>query len=391
MRLSWIGRTVDEPFGPVRPLPLVIACCVLGFTGSGWAAWAVGVGATGIFLIGGRWPLAVAIGEAVLVVLEHQVMAGTPHVAGTMAGLALCEIAIRDPVRRTVVAALVLSAAYYLVIPYNRTFFGALRVGHDLVAMVAAPMLLGICIRLARQAVVQARARNEERREIAVREARQAERKDIARELHDLIAHHVSSMALRVGVARAVVPDLDPRVGEVLDDVHKSAKTTLTDLRRLVTVLRDPLSPADDSRSLLLDPADLPAEIAAVIDRGRQSGLAVDHHVGPAIDVVDSVRGLAVLRLVQEGLTNVTKHAGAGARVEVRVECVDKQIVVEVTDDGGSRLPRPAPPDSGYGLVGLRERVDLVGGRLTAGPVGDGWRLRAVLPATSAPDKEKTR
>jgi signal transduction histidine kinase len=378
---------VDEPLGPARLLPLGIACGVLGFTGSGGAAWAVGVGAAGIFLIGGRWPLAVAIGEAVLVVMEHQLMEGTPHVAGTMAGLALCELAIRDPVRRTVIAALVLSAAYYLVIPYDRTFFGVLRVGHDLVAMVAAPMLLGICVRLARQAVVQARARGEERRELAVREARQAERKDIARELHDLIAHHVSSMTLRVGVARAVVPDLDPRVGEVLDDVHRSAKTTLTDLRRLVTVLRDPLSPADDSRSLLLDPADLPAEISAVVERGRQAGLTVDHQLGPAIGTLDSARGLAVLRLVQEGLTNVTKHAGAGARVEVQVECQGDQVVVEVTDDGGA-LQRPAAPQSGYGLVGLRERVELVGGRLTACPAADGWRLRAVLPL---PDREKTR
>lgn len=382
---------MDEPFGVARLFPLVIACGFLGFTGSAWAEWAIAIGAAGMFLLGGRWPLAVALVEAALVALAHQVTDGTPNVVGAMATVALCELAIRQPLRKVVVAALVLSAAYYFVLPFHRTFFGVLRVGHELVALVAAPMLLGICIRLARQAVVQARARNEERRELAVREARQAERKDIARELHDLIAHHVSSMALRVGVARAVVPDLDPRVGEVLDDVHKSAKTTLTDLRRLVTVLRDPLSPADDSRSLLLDPAELPAEITEVIDRGRQSGLMIDHHVGPAIDVLDSVRGLAVLRLVQEGLTNVTKHAGAGARVEVRVACEGEQIVVEVTDDGGSRLPRPAAPESGYGLVGLRERVDLVGGRLTAGPASHGWRLRAVLPATSVPDKEKTR
>jgi signal transduction histidine kinase len=178
------------------------------------------------------------------------------------------------------------------------------------------------------------------------------------------------------------VPDLDERVGAVLDDVHSSAKTTLADLRRLLTVLRDPAAGSAETRSVLVDPAELPAAVMAVIDRCAQAGLEIDRHVDPEISTLDSVRGLAVLRLVQEGLTNATKHAGAGATATVRVDVLDGEVRVEVTDDGGTPDQRSPlhSTNSGYGLIGLRERVELVSGTLTAGRSGRGWRLRATLP-----------
>ncbi|MEE3921816.1 histidine kinase dimerization/phosphoacceptor domain-containing protein [Micromonospora sp. BRA006-A] len=112
-----------------------------------------------------------------------------------------------------------------------------------LAVTVGLPLLLGLVVRttreLGRQAEVRAEAERR-RRESESRAARADERGAIARELHDVLAHHVASMVLRVGVARHVLPDLDPRVGEVFDDVHATGTAALTDLRRLVAVLRDP-------------------------------------------------------------------------------------------------------------------------------------------------------
>jgi signal transduction histidine kinase len=386
--LGWVGRVVGGRFGPARLLPLLICpgyLLLLEPAAPGLAGWAVVLASAGLFLAGGVWPLAVAVGESLLVVVASQVPDMTAVTVKVLAGVTLFELAIRRPLRHTLIAAAAQCAVYFAVVPYEPTLTGILGVCYRLVVVVGAPMLLGAYLRSSVQAVAQARARAadaEERRELAARSARQAERTEIARELHDLVAHHVSSMALRVGVARAVVPDLDQRVGAVLDDVHSSAKTTLADLRRLLTVLRDPAAGSAETRSVLVDPAELPAAVMAVIDRCAQAGLEVDRYVDPRISSLDSVRGLAVLRLVQEGLTNATKHAGAGATAAVRVEVLDGEARVEVTDDGGTpdqRSPLPAA-GSGYGLIGLRERVELVSGTLAAGRSGRGWRLRATLP-----------
>ncbi|WP_435068047.1 sensor histidine kinase [Amycolatopsis thermoflava] len=387
MLLGWVGRAVGDRFGPARLLPLVI--------GPGYlllvqrpeptpADWVVVFAAAGVFLAGGVWPLAVAGVESLLILAAHQWADATPVAVKVLAGVAVFELAIRRAMRTALLGAAVLTAVYFVLGTYDHVLTGVLAVGYRVLTVVGGPLLLGAYLRAGVRAVAQASARAEEaeaRRELAARGARLTERTEIARELHDLVAHHVASMALRVGVARAVVPDLDPRVGEVLDDVHASATRTLADLRELVSALRDPASVRD--HGVLIETASLPAAVESVIGRSRQAGLAIDCHVDPAIAALDSLRGLAVLRLVQESLTNVAKHAGPGARAHVRVDAGGGQVLVEVTDTGGARGGGGEP---GYGLVGLRERVDLVGGTLEAGPHGDGWRVRALIPAeTSAP------
>lgn len=379
---------MGDRFGPARLLPLLIGPAYLLLRAPeapGPTGWAMVLASAGLFLAGGIWPLAVAVGESLLVVAAHQVPDLTGVPVKVMAGVALFELAIRRPLRQALIAATAQSAAYFVVASYEPTLTGVLGVCYQLVVVVGAPMLLGAYLRSSAQAVIQAQARAadaEERRELTARSARQAERTEIARELHDLVAHHVASMALRVGVARAVMPDLDQRIAAVLDDVHCSAKTTLTDLRRLLTVLREPAAGSAETRSVLVDPAELPAAVTAVIDRCAQAGLQVDRHIDPRISALDSVRGLAVLRLVQEGLTNATKHAGAGATAAVRVEVLDGEVRVEVTDDGGTPDRRSAvlAEGPGHGLIGLRERVELVNGTLVASRSGRGWRLHATLP-----------
>ncbi|GIJ12114.1 sensor histidine kinase [Micromonospora andamanensis] len=249
---------------------------------------------------------------------------------------------------------------------------------------VGVPLLLGLVIRTTRELGQQSRRRAEEeqrRRESEGRAARADERSAIARELHDVVAHHVASMVLRVGVARHVLTDLDPRVSAVFDDVHGTGTAALADLRRLVAVLRDPDGVRGDAALTAIEPSALPAALGGAVDRARQAGVTVVADIDPAVGTLDAVRGLAVLRLSQEALTNVAKHAGADAVAHLSVSVVNGAVHWEVTDDGRGWLPVTVPAGGGHGITGMRERVEVLGGRLTAGPTGTGWRVATVLPA----------
>jgi signal transduction histidine kinase len=252
---------------------------------------------------------------------------------------------------------------------------------------VGVPLLLGLVIRTTRELGRQEteRAVAEQRRhESESRAARADERSAIARELHDVVAHHVASIVLRIGVARHVLTDLDPRVGEVLDDVHATGTAALTDLRRLVAILRDPDGVRGDAALTAIEPSALPAALATAVDRARQAGVTVEAEVDPAVGTLDAVRGMAVLRLTQEALTNVAKHAGAAARARLVVAVVDNTVEWEVSDDGRGQVPAAVPAGGGHGLTGMRERVAVLGGELEAGPTGTGWRVRTVLPPSVA-------
>src|SRR3954452_4887293 len=179
--------------------------------------------------------------------------------------------------------------------------------------VVGIPLLLGLVIRTSRELARQAeeRAAEQQRRlESESRAARADERSAIARELHDVVAHHVASMVLRVGVARHVLPDLDPRAGVVFDDVHSTGTAALADLRRLVAVLRDPDAVRGDAALTAIDPSALPAALRGAVETARRAGAIVEADIDPDVGTLDAVRGLAVLRLTQEALTNVAKHAG---------------------------------------------------------------------------------
>jgi signal transduction histidine kinase len=298
-----------------------------------------------------------------------------------MASVALVELATRRWGWPTLVGAGALTAVFLPAIPSA----GLVNIGYGVAWLVVVPVLVGAYLRSVWQNVTRARERAveaERLRELGTHAARLAERTAVARELHDVVAHHVASIALRVAVARHVLPQTDPRVAEVLDDVHTAATTALTDLRHLVGVLRDPTAVNAELGSLLVQPEELPAALTAVVDRNTQSGLAVEAEIDPAIGSLDAVSGLVVLRLVQEGLTNVAKHAGPAARARLRVDLdADRTARVELSDDGGTICDR-VPAEPGHGLAGLRERLALVGGHLDAGPSGTGWRLAATVPVS---------
>jgi signal transduction histidine kinase len=266
--------------------------------------------------------------------------------------------------------------------------FGAELFGQLIV--VGLPVLLGLNVRGSRELARRAEEHADEerrRRESESRAARAAERTAIARELHDVVAHHVASMVLRVGVARHVLPDPDPRVTEVFDDVHGTGSAALADLRQLVALLRDPDAVRGDAGLTAIEPAALPAALAAAVERAMSTGLTVDAAVDESVGHLDAVRGLAVLRLTQEALTNVAKHAGPSARARLTVSVLDGDVHWQVSDDGcRDGVPPERPPGGGHGITGMRERVSVLGGTLDAGPDGSGWTARTVLPApASAP------
>jgi signal transduction histidine kinase len=287
----------------------------------------------------------------------------------------LLELALWAPRPRILWSGAGLVAAVYLAFTLGRDPSQISGAVFGLFIVIGVPVLLGLVIRTTRELGVQARRRAESES----RAARADERSAIARELHDVVAHHVASMVLRVGVARHVLPDVDPRVTEVFDDVHSTGTAALADLRQLVGVLRDP-SRRTDAALTAIEPGALPAALEAAVGTARRAGLTVDATIAPEAGSLDVVRGLAVLRLTQEALTNVAKHAGPAARADLRVEVQDGDVLWSVTDDGGGVVPG-LPSGGGHGLTGMRERVEVLGGQLTAGPAAGGWRVETVLPA----------
>ncbi|MFI9204337.1 sensor histidine kinase [Streptomyces sp. NPDC053048] len=389
MTPPWIDRIFDDRYAVVRALVLssaLVADVLLLHRPSGPGDWSLAVCAVTVCVTGSRWTLAVVPALAALVVAAHTLGAGVVPALKVLASLTLFDLTVRQRGRRPVVGA----AALALAVVVNRwdDLPGDLPSVLYKAAFVAGlPLLVGAYVRMLGDVARQARARaaEEERRgEQRIAAARAAERTAIARELHDLVAHHVSSMVLRVGIARHVIPasDGDPRVSEVFDDLHASGSAALADLRRLVAVLRDPDGPTADSA--LAGSQGLPTALRTVAQRGRHIGLTVDLAMDPGVAGLDAVRALAVLRLAQEGLANTAKHAGTGTRVQMSVRVSDDDTVrVTVCDDGGGRsaVPDRVGPLTGHGLIGMHERVDLLGGRLDVGPQGYGWRLSAELPA----------
>ncbi|WP_229069662.1 sensor histidine kinase [Actinoplanes sp. DH11] len=242
------------------------------------------------------------------------------------------------------------------------------------------PVLIGTVVRTTRELGVQ----NERRMLSEQRAARADERSAIARELHDVVAHHVASMVLRVGVARHVLPGQDPEVTAVFDDVHRTGTAALTDLRRLVAVLRDPEGVRGDAALTAIDPSALPAALDGAVETARRAGVIVEAEIDPAVGELDAVRALAVLRLTQEALTNVAKHAGASARARLTVAIDGADLRWEVADSGDGSARVDVPSGGGHGITGMRERVEVLGGVLSAGPAGAGWRVATVLPGETA-------
>lgn len=378
---AWL-RTI----GWGRAVPLVLVPLMLAasnFPGRyqvPWHYWLAALTAAALFTVGGRWPLIVSLALSALAVPMFAAHAwGLAGLVPYLGAVGLAEAAMRLPGRLPVAVATAAWTGAVLVdlASADSATFWRPATAVEAAAAVGLPLLLGLYLRAQRELAQTYRARAadaEARRRAAVAATRTAERTALARELHDLVAHHMASIVLRIGVARHVVADADPQVQEVLTDVHRTAAGSLADIRRLLAVLRDP----DLGEAALVEPGALGAEIAAAVDRTRAAGLTVQPAPLPDLDGVDAIGRLTLLRVVQESLTNAMKHADPAHPVTVELAVADGAVEVDVAN----RLAADSsgPGGQAHGLVGMAERVALVGGTMTAGPAGERWCVHARLP-----------
>ena len=232
---------------------------------------------------------------------------------------------------------------------------------------ILACWLAGVLVRARRQAV-SLTARNAALERQAV-ETAAAERARIARELHDIVAHHISVMVLQAAGARASGRAADA----ALEKIERSGREALAETRRLLGVLHD----AGDGTGLAPQPG--LGQLPALADRVRAAGLPVSLELRGAHETVPAAVAVSAYRIVQEALTNVLKHAGP-ARAGITVSVTSGAVTIEVADDGTGSPPGMTPA-SGQGLTGMRERAAVFGGTLVAGPRPDGgFAVRAQLP-----------
>ncbi len=311
-----------------------------------------------------RWPLGVALAGVLL---------GTVSTSATPAGLlALSSLAVYRPIRPVLLVAALWIPSLLIFAVYSPTT-GPVAVLLLVVPLVLAAVGWGMFLRARRQLLVTLRERAERAeadQRLHEEQARTAERTRIAREMHDVLAHRISLLALHAG-GLEVRPDLPPeQVRETAELMRLTARQALEELRGVIGVLRE--EPGEDS------PAPVPqptlSDIRRLVQETARAGTKIDLEM--QVDqsrAVPSALGRDAYRIVQEALTNVGKHA-SGATACVRVTGgPDSGLHVSVRN----RTPRHTPagpglPGSGAGLLGLQERVALAGGTLVHGPDGTG-------------------
>jgi signal transduction histidine kinase len=285
--------------------------------------------------------------------------------------LFLLALAVPPPVAAlAAVAALVAGAGWTLAAASPAAMIAGIA------AVLVLVVGLGVAIRTLRGTAGRLA---EARRGTAEEQARRAvleERTRIAREMHDVVAHHLSAIAVRAESAPQRVPGTAPGATAEFGAIAGAAREALTDMRRLLGVLR-----ADDPDRPSAPVPDLDG-VADLVSGLRSSGMPVELHVtGTARNVPGDV-GLTAYRVVQEALSNAARHA-TGAPVAVRVQWLPSAVRVQVESGAGvcSAVEGRGSDGIGTGLVGMRERVSAVGGFLVAGPRADGYTVDATLPA----------
>jgi len=242
--------------------------------------------------------------------------------------------------------------------------------------------LLGRLVQQWRTRATLAELNQEERARLAVAE----ERARIARELHDIVAHGVSVIAVQADAAEAVLSRDPDRAREPLNVIRTSSREVLDEMRRLLQLLRMADPHPDDVADAGVTPQPGLDQLPDLVAGVSGAGLPVRLERGDVVAPVPPSVALSAYRIVQEALTNVLKHSGP-APTTVRVHGTTEALLVDVVNEGGGTSePAPSAAGSGHGLVGMRERVALVRGELRAGPRADGgFEVHAVLPLRSVP------
>ena len=252
-----------------------------------------------------------------------------------------------------------------------------------LLAVIAGLVGENLRHRRARWAALEERAQFlETEREERARRAVTEERLRIAREMHDVVAHSMSVIAVQSGMGHHVLDAQPEEARRALAAIETTSRAALTEMRRLLGVLRQEGEP-----QAALAPAPGLADLPFLLDQVRQAGLEVTLTMLGDAPKLSAPVDLTTYRIVQEALTNILKHGGPKA--EVLINHSASEVFVEVLDGGRPHSPRPARSkvDVGHGLIGMRERVAVFGGRLSAGArPGGGYRVAVHLPlSTGAP------
>ncbi|OPX09903.1 sensor histidine kinase [Mycobacterium sp. AT1] len=343
------------------------------------AYWALAIAAAVTFAAGRWWPVAASLVLSALAVPLFATEAwGLSGLVPYLGAVAVADVAARSDRNRAVVVVAVTWLTALLLGNWLDAY-GALWSATNAVTLVAGvglPILLGLYLRGQRRlaATLRGRVADAESRRVATEFAvRAEERTAMARELHDLVAHHMASIVVRIGVAEHVFQDLDSRVVTVLADVHSTAADALADIRRLQVALRDPVL----GEIAMIEPEAVWAEVDAAVARARAAGFTVVSRIDRQLTGLDAIARLTLLRVTQEALTNVMKHADPSTPVEVDVEGRDGGVSVRVTS---GVVPGSSPSAEGHGVIGMTERLDRVGGRFEVRRTPRDWVVEAWLP-----------
>ena len=330
-----------------------------------------------------RWPVPV-LAVTLAATLSHAFLADTETLNESLGVLvALFTVAERRE-RRVSIAALVLVAASFVTLFVVKVDVTAALASliQTLLAVVAVWALgdwAGTRRRYGDALEENARLQDAERADRA-RRAVQDERERIARELHDIVTHHVSVIVIQAGAGLTALERRPEQAKAALEAIDRTSREALADMRRMLGMLGDP-SPGADSR----EPVPGLDRLGQLIEEVRSAGLPVELSVTGTTRPLDAGVELSAYRIVQEALTNTLKHArDARARVILGYEprCLD----VEVRDEGGiGRRDLGEAGAGGRGLIGMRERVAIFDGDFEAGPVPGGFRVHARLPVDSQP------
>ena len=388
-RLYAWSRRHPGPVDAVLAVAFFLTVGLLSAVVAGWVGFAIGTLLTLPLAFRRRWPVAV-FASTVVVSLLQLVLTAQPLPADVVPPFVLYTVAVHVVQRWVRVAAVAAGLLACVLGPWRWTAAAggpraALGLGLALAVFLAVLWLLGDLVRAREGTMVrlhdanEALARDREQRDQLVAER---ERLAVARDVHDVVAHALSVVVVQADGASYAAEHADRWSRDdavaALTAIGRTARGALSETRRVVGVLRDDAPPTESAPAPGLD--DIERLVEAVRAAGvpvRATLLDAGPDTGPD-DVTAEVQ-LAAYRVVQEGLTNVLKHAGADARSEVLVERVPGGLRVTVADDGlGASEASDGP---GSGLTGMRERVAATGGHLVAGPrPRGGYAVTATLP-----------
>ncbi|MFI1994391.1 sensor histidine kinase [Actinoplanes sp. NPDC020271] len=362
-------RLTEFMLGALMVTAVVLTAVAVGTSWGGWY-WlfgaAIGLCLTAIALARRRKPFVAATFGLVMAMAAVVIarLAGFPREPGP-AGILALAVLVGMVVRRSSYSKVVAVTAGALTVVLM-AFVAGQPLGGE-VNVVAALNALGLAGALATGLALRLADRTRKETEERVR---RDERLALARELHDMAAHHLTGLVVQTQSARILARKRPGELDESLDAIENAGSDALTAIRRVVGLLRDDTDPFARP---------VPEQVRELVQRFELHGppvrLDVPEEVGPWAPEVAG----AVQRVVQESLTNIARHAPRASEVDVTVRQDDAGVHVRIADDGPP--PGRPPRRGGYGLIGMRERVEALGGTLRAGPRdGSGWLVDATLP-----------